>query len=167
MTLPSERLMRRWSWKSWTALGSGIAVVAALGVTALITGPLPTATPSPTAVVPHAASCPTYRGGECVTDEQQAEAFAAEQKLADDQAAQAKAAADAAAAQAAAQAAADHAAQQAAKRAEQKAPAAPSGNTRLPAGAVPPNIPGTTSPDSTACQSSSVTSDGHGGFVCY
>jgi hypothetical protein len=78
--------MRRWSWKSWTALGSGIAVVAALGVTALITGPLPTATPSPTAAVPHAASCPTYRGGECVTDEQQTEAFAAEQKLADDQA---------------------------------------------------------------------------------
>jgi membrane protein involved in colicin uptake len=155
--------MRRWSWKSWTELGSGIAVVAALGVTALITGPLPTATPSPTAAVPHAASCPTYRGGECVTDEQQTEAFAAEQKLADDQAAQAKAAADAAAAQAAA----DVAAQQAAQRsAQQKSAASDPSGGGLPAGAVVPSIPGTTSPDTSKCASGTASDNASGVAIC-
>lgn len=107
--LPSEKLKRGWTWKTWTGLGAGVALVAGLGVTALITGPLAVAAPVPTAtyVIPHAATCDTYRGGVCYTPAMQTAADQQEQQLADAQAAVAKAAADSAAAQAAKQRAAD------------------------------------------------------------
>jgi hypothetical protein len=129
--LPSEKLRRGWTWKTWSGLGATAAVIAALGVTAVVTGPLASAAPepSPTYVVPHSASCDTYRGGVCYTPEMDAAASQQEQQLA-----AAQQAAEAAAAKAAAEAAAKAAAQKAAQERAAAGPVKCSAGTR--AGAV-------------------------------
>lgn len=163
--LPSDRLARRWTWKGWTALGASVALVAGLGVTAVVTGPLAAADPSPTAtyVVPQAATCNDYRGGVCYTPDDETAAMAAEQKIEADNAAAA------AAAQAAAQAAAEQAAQQQ-RQAAAHQPAtqesSPTDGGLLPAGAVVPSIPGTTSPDTTKCASGTASDNASGVAVC-
>lgn len=130
--LPSDRLARRWTWKGWTALGASVAVVAGLGVTAIATGPLAAAVPTPTAtyVVPQTAMCSDYRGGICYTPEMQAAADQQEQQIEADNAA--KAAAAAAAAQAAAEAAAQQAAAQKAAQQKAAAPAPGAPGSRVP-----------------------------------
>jgi hypothetical protein len=157
MSLPSEKLQDGWGWKMWTGLSAGAALVVGLGITAVITGPLASAAPEPTPtyVVPHAASCDTYRGGVCYTPDMQAAADKQEQQIADAQAA----------AEAAAQkAAAEKAAQQAAQRAAQQK-TADTGSGLLPAGAPVPSIPGTTSPDTSKC-ASGTASDVNGVPTC-
>jgi len=172
--LPSEKLARKPRpiravviGAASLALIAGAAVGVPAAVHAMMPAPRTVAAADP---VPTAAPCGgmSYGQGVCVTDDQQATADQQLAQLEADNAAKVKAAADAAAAQqAAAQAAADQAAQ---KAAAAKAPAprvsSGGGGAGLPSGAVPPNVAGTNSPDSTACASSSVTSDGSGGFVC-
>lgn len=139
-------------------IAAGAAVVfAGAGVGAAVAAPVvfPQPTPTPTAVFVPAAQTGSVNRAPAVTDAQEQQAMAQVDKMAAE-----KAAADATAAKAAADAAAQQAAQQ------KNASKATTTNGGLPAGAVVPSIPGTTSPDTTKCASGTASDNANGVAIC-
>jgi len=152
--LPSETLahpVRRVPW-----IVGGVLAAAAI-VSAVTFGPAVAAqlgafpSPSPSVTVAQDTG-PTFTASELASI--QAAADAQQATIAAGEAAAVKAAADAAAAQVAAQQAASRAA------------ASQSNTGGLPAGAIVPSIPGTTSPDTTKCASGSASNNASGVAVC-
>lgn len=146
-------------------IGAAIAVAVLTGV-AVAAAPV-VATVGTKTVTPAAA--PTYPNVD-------PGAGALADRVAYEQAAQAardaeaaRVAAEQAAAAEAARVAAEQAAQQQAAAASRQAATQRSvaaGDGKLPAGAVVPSIPGTTSPDTTACASASASNNAQGVPVC-
>ncbi|MFD4111627.1 hypothetical protein ACFWWU_36550 [Streptomyces sp. NPDC058650] len=143
----------------WTLIGAAVLAGGGLGVAALAS-----ANAAPAAIVQTVepidfAALPYTNGLAGEQETEAATAVAAEQARAAAEATAAAEAARVAAEQAAAVEAERIAVEQAAAD-EPDDPGPVAGGGGLPAGAVPPNVPGSDQPDSTACASSSLTWDG-------